>query len=146
MPHKRKPKQAALPPQALSLSRRFSFDWFSDTEAYLTDALSRADALSMVAGGGTPPQLPSPLLERLPLPLAVLGPEFRRLDLAYTTVDPRFLNFKSDGDDSVERESLSPPPLAPSTLGDSGAVPRNPDASEVPVGPSLHPQDEDAQL
>jgi hypothetical protein len=100
----------------------------------------------MAAGGGTPPQLPFPLLERLPLPLAVLGPEFRRLDQAYTTVNPRFLNFKSDGDDSVERESSSPPHPAPSTLGDSGAMPRNPDASEAPVGPSLHPQDEDAQL
>jgi hypothetical protein len=113
MPHKRKPKQAAPPPQALLSSRCFSFDWFSDTQAYLADTLSRADALSMVAGGGTPPQLPSPLLECLPLPLAVLGPEFCRLDLAYTTVDPRFLNFESDGDDSVERESSSPPPPAP---------------------------------
>jgi hypothetical protein len=100
----------------------------------------------MVAGGGTPPQLPSPLLECLPLPSAALGPEFRRLDQAYTTVDPRFLNFESNGDDSVERESSSPPPPAPSTSGDSGAVPWNHDASEAPVGPSLHPQDEDAQL
>jgi hypothetical protein len=145
MPHKRKHKQAAPPPQAPSSSRRFSFDWFSDTEAFLAEALARADASSAVAGGGTPPQLPSPLLEALPLPSAVLGPEFRRLDQAFATIDPKFLNFESDGDD-LEEERASPPPPAPSTSGDSGAVPLNPDASEAPVGTSLHPQDEDAQL
>jgi hypothetical protein len=145
MPHKRKPKRASPPSQASSSSQRFSFDWFSDTEAFLTEALARADASSAVAGGGTPPQLPSPLLEALPLPSAVLGPEFRRLDQAFATIDPKFLNFESDGDD-LEEERVSPPPPAPSTLGDSGAVPLNPDAFEAPAGTSLHPQDEDAQL
>jgi hypothetical protein len=80
MPHKRKHKQAAPPSQAPLSSRRFSFDWFSDTEAFLAEALARADASSAGAGGGTPPQLPSPLLKTLPLPSAVLGPEFRGLD------------------------------------------------------------------
>jgi hypothetical protein len=145
MPHKRKPKRASPPPQVSSSSRRFSFDWFSDTEAFLAEALARADASSAVAGGGSPPQLPSPLLEALPLPSAVLGPEFRRLDQAFATIDPKFLNFESDGDD-LEEERASPPPPAPSTLGVLGAVPQNPDAVEVPAGPSLHPQDEDAQL
>jgi hypothetical protein len=56
----------------------------------------------------------------------VLGPEFRRLDQAFATIDPKFLNFKSDGD-NLEEERVSPPPPAPSTLGDSGAVPLNPD-------------------
>jgi hypothetical protein len=98
-----------------------------------------------MAGGGTPPQLPSPLLEALPLPSAVLGPEFRRLNQAFATIDPEFLNFESDGDD-LEEEGASPPPPAPSTSGDSGAVPPNPDAFEAPAGTSLHPQDEDAQL
>jgi hypothetical protein len=145
MPHKRKHKQAAPPPQAPSSLRRFSFDWFSDTEAFLAEALARADASFAGAGGGTPPQLPSPLLGTLPLPSAVLGPEFRGLDQAFATVDPRFLNFESDGDD-LEEERVSPPPPAPSTSGDLGAVPQNPDAVEVPAGLSLHPQDEDAQL
>jgi hypothetical protein len=145
MPHKRKHKQAAPPPQAPSSSWRFSFDWFSDTEAFLAEALARADASFAGAGGGTPPQLPSPLLGTLPLPSAVLGPEFRGLDQAFATVDPRFLNFESDGDD-LEEERVSPPPPAPSTSGDLGAVPQNPDAVEVPAGLSLHPQDEDAQL
>jgi hypothetical protein len=97
-----------------------------------------------VAGGGTPPQLPSPLLEALPLLSAVLGPEFRRLDQAFATIDLKFLNFESDGDD-LEEERVSPPP-APSTSGDSGAMPLNPDAFEVPAGASLHPQNEDVQL
>jgi hypothetical protein len=130
MPHKRRPKQASPPPQALLSSQRFSFDWFSDTEAYLADALARADASSMMAGGGTPPQLPSPLLKALPLPSAVLGPEFRRLNQAFATIDPKFLNFESDGDD-LEEERASPPPPAPSTSGDSGAVPPNPDCKRV---------------
>jgi hypothetical protein len=114
-------------------------------EAFLTEALARADASSAVAGGGTPPQLPSPLLEALPLPSVVLGPKFRRLDQAFAVIDPKFLNFKSDGDD-MEEERVSPSPPAPSTSGDSGAVPLNPDAFEAPAGTSLHPQDEDAQL
>jgi hypothetical protein len=140
MPHKRKPKQASPPPQALSSLRRFSFDWFSDTEAFLAEALARADASSAVAGGGTPPQLPSPLLKSLPLPSAVLGPEFRRLDRAFLTVDLKFLNFESD-DNALEEEGVSPPPPAPSASGDPGAVPPDPVASEAPAGPSLHPQD-----
>jgi hypothetical protein len=141
MPHKHKPKQAPPQPQASSSSRRFSFDWFSDTEAFLAEALARADALSAVAGGGTPPQLPSPLFEALPLPSAVLGPEFRRLDQAFATVDPRLLNFESDGDDFAEGESSSPPPPAHSFSGDSGAMPQSPVAAEAPAGPSPHPQD-----
>jgi hypothetical protein len=145
MPHKRKPKQASPQPQASSSSQHFSFDWFSNTEAFFAKALARADASSAVAGGGTPPQLPSPLLEALPLPSAVLGPEFCRLNQAFATIDPKFLNFESDGDD-LEEERASPPPPAPSTSGDSGAVPLNPDAFEAPAGASLHPQDEDAQL
>jgi hypothetical protein len=145
MPHKRKHKQAAPLPQASSLSRHFSFDWFSHTEAFLAEALARADALSAVAGGGTPPQLLSPLLKALLLPSAVLGPEFRRLDQAFDIVDPKFLNFESDGDD-LEEERASPPPPALSTSGVLGAVPLNPDAVEVPAGASLHPQDEDAQV
>jgi hypothetical protein len=145
MPHKHRPKRASPLPKASSSSRHFSFDWFSDTEAYLADALARADVSSMTAGGGTPPQLPSPLLEALPLPSAVLGPEFRRLDQAFATIDPRFLNFESDGDD-LEEERASPPPPALSTSGDSGAVPQNSAAFEAPAGPSLHPQDKDAQL
>jgi hypothetical protein len=116
-----------------------------DISPFLAEALARADTSSAGAGGGTPPQLPSPLFEALPLPSGVLGPEFRRLDQAFATIDPKFLNFESDGDD-LEEESVSPPPPAPSTSGDLGAVPQNPDAVEVPVGPSLHPQDEDAQL
>jgi hypothetical protein len=83
-------------------------------EAFLAEALARADTSSAVAGGGTPPQLPSPLLESLPLPSTVLGPEFRRLDQAFATIDPKFLNFKSDGD-NLEEERASPPPPAPST-------------------------------
>jgi hypothetical protein len=145
MPHKRKPKQASPQPQASSSSRRFFFDWFSNTEAFLAEALARADASSEVAGGGTPPQPPSPLLEALPLLSAVLGPKFRRLDQAFATIDPKFLNFESDGN-NLEEERVSPPPPARSTLGDSGAQPLNPDAFEVPAGASLHPQDEDAQL
>jgi hypothetical protein len=138
MPHKRKPKQAAPPPQASSSSRRFSFDWFSDTEAYLAEALARADASSMLVGGGTPPQLPSPLLESLPLPSAVLGPEFRRLDRAFDTVNPRFLNFESD-DDALGEGSASPLPPASSAGGGSGASPPGPGAAEIPLGPSpLH--------
>jgi hypothetical protein len=139
MPHKCKHKQAAPPPQAPSSSRRFSFDWFSDTEAFLTEALARADASSAGAGGGTPPQLPSPLLESMPLPSAVLGPEFRRLDQAFTTVDPRFLNFESD-EDAVEEGGSSPPPPTPSAAGVSGDMPPSPGVVEVPVGP-LPPQD-----
>jgi hypothetical protein len=139
MPHKRKHKQAAPPPQAPSSSRRFSFDWFSDTEAFLAEALARADASSAGAGGGTPPQLPSPLLESLPLPSAVLGPEFRGLDRAFATVDPRFLNFESD-EDILEEGRVSPPPPASSAAGGSGAEPRSPGVAEVPVGP-LPPQD-----
>jgi hypothetical protein len=99
-----------------------------------------------VVGRGTPPQLPSPLLESLLLPSAVLGPEFHRVDQTFTTIDPRYLNFESDGDVSVEGERSSPPPPAPSTAGDSGAVPQNPDAFKAPAGPSLHLQDEDTQL
>jgi hypothetical protein len=138
MPHKRRPKRASPPPQASSSSRHFSFDWFSDTEAYLADALARADASSMLAGGGTPPQLPSPLLESLPLPSAVLGPEFRRLDWAFDTVDPRFLNFESD-DDVLGEGSVSPLPPASSAGGGSGASPSGPGAAEIPLGPSpLH--------
>jgi hypothetical protein len=113
MPHKRKHKQAAPPPQVPSSSRRFSFDWFSDTEAFLAEALARADASSAGAGGGTPPQLPSPLLESLPLPSAVLGPEFRRLDQAFATVDPRFLNFESDEDAGRRGVRLLPLPTLP---------------------------------
>jgi hypothetical protein len=139
MPHKRKPKWASPQPQASSSSRRFSFDWFSDTEAFLAEALARADASSARAGGGTPPQLPSPLLESLPLPSAVLGPEFRGLDRAFATVDPRFLNFESD-EDILEEGRVSPPPPASSAAGGSGAVPRSPGVVEVPVGP-LPPQD-----
>jgi hypothetical protein len=139
MPHKRKHKQAAPPSQAPSSSRRFSFDWFSDTEAFLAEALARADASSAGAGGGTPPQLPSPLLETLPLPSAVLGPEFRGLDRAFATVDPRFLNFESD-EDILEEGRVSPPPPASSAAGGSGAVPRSPGVAEVPVGP-LPPRD-----
>jgi hypothetical protein len=139
MPHKRKHKQAAPSPQAPSSSRRFSFDWFSDTEAFLAEALARADALSAGAGGGTPPQLPSPLLESLPLPSAVLGPEFRRLDQAFATVDPRFLNFESD-EDAVEEGGSSPPPPNPSAAGVSGDTPPSPGVAEVPVGPPP-PQD-----
>jgi hypothetical protein len=134
MPHKRRPKRASPPPQASSSSRRFSFDWFSDTEAYLAEALARADASSVAVGGNTPPQLPSPLLESLPLPSAVLGPEFRRFDQAFTTVDPRFLNFESD-EDAVEEGGSSPPPPAPSATGVSGAMPPSPGVAEVPVGP-----------
>jgi hypothetical protein len=96
-------------------SRRFSFDWFSDTEAFLAETLARADASSAVAGGGTPPQLLSPLLKSLPLPSAVLGPEFRRLNRAFATIDPKFLNFESDND-ILEEGSASPPPPAPSTV------------------------------
>jgi hypothetical protein len=139
MPHKRKHKQAAPPPQAPSSSRRFSFDWFSDTEAFLAEALARADASSAGVGGGTPPQLPSPLLESLPLPSAVLGPEFRRLDQAFATVDPRFLNFESD-EDIVEEGGSPPPPPTPSAAGVSGDMPLSPGVVEVPVGP-LPPQD-----
>jgi hypothetical protein len=139
MPHKRKPKRASPQPQASSSSRRFSFDWFSDTEAFLAEALARADASSAGAGGGTPPQLPSPLLESLPLPSAVLGPEFRGLDRAFATVDPRFLNFESD-EDILEEGRVSPPPPASSAAGGSGAEPRSPGVAEVPVGP-LPPQD-----
>jgi hypothetical protein len=146
MPHKRKHKQAAPPPQVSSSSWRFSFDWFSDTEDYLAEALARADTSSAVVGGGTPPQLLSPLLESLPLPSVVLGPEFHRLNQAFATIDLRYLNLESDGDDSAEGVSLSPPPPVPSTVGDSGAVPQNPAAFEAPAGPSLHPQDENAQL
>jgi hypothetical protein len=62
-----------------------------------------------------------------------------------TIVDPKFLNFESDGDD-LEEERASPPPPALSTSGVLGAVPLNPDAVEVPAGASLHPQDEDAQV
>jgi hypothetical protein len=140
MPHKRKHKQAAPPPQAPSSSRRFSFDWFSDTEAFLAEALARADASSAGAGGGTPPQLPSPLLEAMPLPSAVLGPEFRRLDQAFATVDPRFLNFESD-EDAVEEGGLSPPPPTPSAAGVSGDMAPSPSVVEVPVGPLPPPQD-----
>jgi hypothetical protein len=140
MPHKRRPKRASPPPQVSSSSRRFSFDWFSDTEAYLAEALARADASSAAVGGNTPPQLPSPLLKSLPLPSAVLGPEFRRLDQAFTTVDPRFLNFESD-EDAVEEGGSSPPPPAPSAAGVSGAMPPSPGVVEVPVGP---PPPEDA--
>jgi hypothetical protein len=139
MPHKRKHKQAAPSSQAPSSSRRFSFDWFSDTEAFLAEALARADASSAGAGGGTPPQLPSPLLESLPLPSAVLGPEFRRLDQAFATVDPRFLNFESD-EDAVEEGGSSPPPPNPSATGVSGVTPPSPGVAEVPVGPPP-PQD-----
>jgi hypothetical protein len=114
-------------------------------EAFLAKALARADTSSAVAGGGTPPQLPSPLLESLPLPSAVLGPEFCRLDQAFATIDPKFLNFESNGDD-LEEERAFPPPPAPSTSGDSGDVPLNPDAFEAPAGPSLHSQDKDTQL
>jgi hypothetical protein len=103
------------------------------------EALARADASSAVAGGGTPPQLPSPLLESLPLPSAVLGPEFRGLDRAFSTVDPRFLNFESD-EDILEGGRVSPPPPASSAAGGSGAVPRSPGVAKVPVGP-LPPQD-----
>jgi hypothetical protein len=133
MPHKHKHKQAAPPPPASSSSRHFSFDWFSDTEAFLAEALARADASSAVAGGGTPLQLPSPLLESLPLPSVVLGPEFRRLDWAFTTIDPKFLNFESDND-ILEEESVSPPP-APSTVDGSGALPPGPSVAETPLGP-----------
>jgi hypothetical protein len=115
-------------------------------EDHLADALARVDALSAGAGGGTPPQLPSPLLKHLLLPSAVLGPEFCRLDQAYTTVNPRFLNFESDGDDSVGGGELVSSPSCPSTFGDSGAMPLNPNVSEVPAGPFLHPQDKDALL
>jgi hypothetical protein len=139
MPHKRKHKQAAPPPQAPPSSQRFSFDWFSDTEAFLAEALARADASSAGAGGGTPPQLPSPLLESMPLPSAVLGPEFRRLDQAFATIDPRFLNFESD-EDTVEEGGLSPPPPAPSAAGVSGDMAPSPSIVEVPVGPPP-PQD-----
>jgi hypothetical protein len=102
------------------------------------EALARADASSAGAGGGTP-QLPSPLLESLPLPSAVLGPEFRGLDRAFTTVDPRFLNFESD-EDILEEGRVSPPLPASSAAGGSGAEPRSPGVAEVPVGP-LPPQD-----
>jgi hypothetical protein len=140
MPHKRKHKQAAPPPQAPSSSRHFSFDWFSDMEAFLAEALARADASSAGAGGGTPPQLPSPLLESMPLPSAVLGPEFRRLDQAFATVDPRFLNFESD-EDAVEEGGSSPPPPTPSAAGVSGDMAPSPSVVEVPVGPLPPPQD-----
>jgi hypothetical protein len=40
----------------------------------------------------------------------------------------------------VEGESSFPPPPAPSTSGDSGAVSLCPDASGVPAGPFLHLQ------
>jgi hypothetical protein len=71
----------------------------------------------------------------MPLPSAVLGPEFRRLDQAFATVDPRFLNFKSD-EDAVEEEGGSPPPPpAPSAAGVSGNMPLSPGVVEVPVGP-----------
>jgi hypothetical protein len=139
MPHKSKHKQAAPPPQAPSSSRRFSFNWFSDTEAFLVEALARADTSSAGAGGGTPPQLPSPLLESMPLPSAVLGPEFRRLDQAFATVDLRFLNFESD-EDAVEEGGSSPPPPAPSAAGVSGDMSPSPGVVEVPVGPPP-PQD-----
>jgi hypothetical protein len=103
-------------------------------EAFLAEALARADASSAVAGGGTPPQLPSPLLESLPLPSAVLGPEFCRLDQAFATVDPRFLHFESD-EDILEGGSVSPPPPASSAVDGSGAVPMSPGIAEVPRSP-----------
>jgi hypothetical protein len=87
-----------------------------------------------VAGGGTPPQLLSPLLESLPLPSAVLGPEFRRLNRAFATVNLKFLNFKSD-DDILEEGCVSPPPPAPSTVDGSGALPLGPSIAEAPLGP-----------
>jgi hypothetical protein len=108
-------------------------------EAFLAKALARADASSAVAGGGTPPQLLSPLLKSLPLPLAVLGPEFRRLDQAFATVDPRFLNFESD-EDILEEGSASPPPPTSSAVDGSGAEPTSPGAAEVPMSPPP-PQD-----
>jgi hypothetical protein len=111
----------------------------AQTEAFLAEALARADASSAVAGGGTPPQLPSPLLESLPLPLAVLGPEFRRLDQAFATIDPRFLNFESD-EDILEEGRVSPPPPASSAMDGSGAEPMSPGAAEVPMSPPP-PQD-----
>jgi hypothetical protein len=102
------------------------------------EALARADASSAVAGGGTPPQLPSPLLESLPLPSAVLGPGFRRLDQAFDTVNPKFLNFESDND-ILEEGSVSPLPPASSAVDGSGASPLGPSAAEMPLGPSpLH--------
>jgi hypothetical protein len=111
----------------------------AQTEAFLAEALARADASSAVAGGGTPPQLPSPLLESLPLPSAVLGPEFRRCDQAFATVDPRFLNFESN-EDILEEGRVSPPPPASSAVDGSGAVPMSPGAAEVPMSPPP-PQD-----
>ena len=139
MPHKRKSTRAAPPPQASSSSRRFSFDWFSDMEDHLADTLARADALSAMAGGGSPPQLPSPLLESLPLPSALLGPEFRRLDQAYSTIDPKFLNFESDGDEVAEEGVAPPPPPSPPTVGASGAAPPNPSADKASAD-APHPQ------
>jgi hypothetical protein len=69
----------------------------------------------------------------------VLGPEFRRLDQAFATVDPRFLNFESD-EDIVEEGGSPPPPPTPSATGVSGDMPPSPGVVEVPVGP-LPPQD-----
>ena len=143
MPHKRKSKRAAPPPQAPS-SRRFSFDWFSDMEDHLAEALARADASSAVAGGLTSSPLPTPLLETLPLPSAVLGPEFARLDQAFATVDPRFLNFDSD-DDMMQGEVVADlphplPPPAPYTDRAPGASLWNPDMPVVTID-TMHPQD-----
>jgi hypothetical protein len=64
----------------------------------------------------------------------VLGPEFRRLDQAFATVDPRFLNFESDKG-VLEEGSVSPPPPASSAVDGSGAEPLSPSAAEVPVNP-----------
>jgi hypothetical protein len=97
------------------------------------DTLARADASSMVAGGGTPSQMLSPLLESLLLPSAVLGPEFHRLNQAFATIDPKFLNFESDDDEMGERDSASLPLPTPPTPGASGAVLPNP--STVRVSP-----------
>ena len=109
-------------------------------EDHLADALARADALSAMAGGGSPPQLPSPLLESLPLPSAVLGPEYRRLDQIYACIDPKFLDFGSDDDEMGRGSDTPPPPPTPSTVGASGAAPPNP--AVVWVSPDApHPQD-----
>ena len=93
-----------------------------------------------MAGGGSPPQLPSPLLESLPLPPAVLGPEYRRLDQVYACIDPKFLDFGSDDDEMGRGRDTPPPPPTPSTMGASGAAPPNP--AVVWVSPDApHPQD-----
>jgi hypothetical protein len=137
-------KRAAKPGPSSGASmggnpRRFSFDWFSDSEDHLASVLAEADAASAAMGGNFPSPLPSPLLgpqARLP------GPDRSLFDQAFAPVDPESLNFESDEDDLGEglAHDVAQPPPAPYTSGAPGASLWNPDVESVLID-TIHPQD-----